>query len=473
MAPGLVARVGNTVGPITPQQQAAVAQLLIEQGRVDEIPTMELHPEQYAKEMAEIQQNPNVAPLVDPSQSQPAPMGMPPGGQPGAMPQMDPSQPGGGGGQPMQPMSKKADANNALKRCPKCNSATTTVEGYGDNTGDGSTAYAKCHSCQHVWDPHTSSRRIQLIAMPNPLLDPVDVQHQQNQSTLTWKDATGQSLQEGQVYNISSPKFQQPDIIRVERVKPDEIVGTLVDYGTPITIHKDQASRDQYTFEAADDGSNRAPDPNGGMPGLEQIPQTPPTTDQQSSMEPNLPTTSHTLASIALSDESDPEAEDLCHRCGASHLSHTYSSATTILHECWRCGSAWESKDDFEGIEPNANLEWIKHDSGPGGDDFFANYDRINSMNAMAGTQSRDFRASLDKDRRYQQVHELLESNAMQREAGKHFTQGEQRALINEHGTARNLEDLNLEGTHYKTRYDYTGKANGANVPVEHTFLGI
>ena len=81
--------------------------------------------------------------------------------------------------------------------------------------------------------------------------------------------------------------------------------------------------------------------------------------------------------------------------------------------------------------------------------------------------------AVIAKDHRLQAIHEVLANNKQQRVAGHNYSQAEQRELIDEDGHARNLDRLDLRGTHYKTQYDYTGKANGENVPVEHLFMGL
>ena len=94
-------------------------------------------------------------------------------------------------------------------------------------------------------------------------------------------------------------------------------------------------------------------------------------------------------------------------------------------------------------------------------------------MKESRGSQSRSLAAAVAKDERYQRIKDTLEGNKMQREAGRRFTPSEQRALINEKGTARNADLLDLTNTHYTTRYDYTGKANGENAPDSHLIFGL
>lgn len=74
----------DTQGPVSPEQIAAVQQLLLDTGRAQEVPNVPLHPELYAKELAQVaQQDQTVPPTIDPSQQPPPPP-----------PQMDPNQMG-------------------------------------------------------------------------------------------------------------------------------------------------------------------------------------------------------------------------------------------------------------------------------------------------------------------------------------------------------------------------------------------
>lgn len=150
LTPGVTAKTADTQGPRNPDQQKAVAQLLIDQGRANEIPTM-LDPAtswQYAEELAQVQNDPNPPPpsVEQPTQPQPDPsqmmmQGQPPGGMPpGAMPTGP-----GAGGMPMQ--GKTADSfdmrgdqyplpsggHGQFYRCPNCGGQmnTDTGECYG------------------------------------------------------------------------------------------------------------------------------------------------------------------------------------------------------------------------------------------------------------------------------------------------------------------------------------------------------
>jgi uncharacterized C2H2 Zn-finger protein len=496
LAGTFVGKVANGVGPQTPEQKAAVEQLLLNTGREQEIPEIESTPQKFWKELAEIQGgNNSTVPLVDPSQqpAQAPPPGMPPGGQPGAMPVMDPSQPGGGGGQPMMPMSHVADANNSVPRCPKCNCASTRIEGLGDNTGDGSSAFAKCPSCGNTFDP-TKTSGLKLVALENPMVvnedaaDQTQIHPEEGQDpTQTWLDASGQPLMIGQIYELYSPSYPVPDEVQIVTKKPEELGVKLVGEvgnmqgsdGTPdFKIRPQDIQEKGYSFQPNQETKpEQADQPIGGTPGMEQIPQSPPTTDETST---TYPQGGATVSSVLMSSDEDPDDEDLCHKCGNTIIYHTASSETQTMHECDRCGSVWETRDDYEGREASTDMSWIMNDTGPSGDSFF---DEMERAKASYGSQSRNIGSIAASDERYQRIKETLDTNKMQRAAGKHFSPAEQRGLINESGNARNSDMLDLSNTHYeeRSRKDATGfdprdpfnKNHGENAPDSHLVFGL
>lgn len=121
------------------------------------------------------------------------------------------------------------------------------------------------------------------------------------------------------------------------------------------------------------------------------------------------------------------------------------------------------------GVEAGTeNREWINEDDDA--EDFLAPR-RAGMREAQA---SRNLGDIASKDEVRQQIKEKLDREAMARkEAGRKFTPGEQRTLIDERGSARNSDLLDLEGTHYKTRDSYDSKVNGENVPESHFMLGL
>jgi hypothetical protein len=44
--------------------------------------------------------------------------------------------------------------------------------------------------------------------------------------------------------------------------------------------------------------------------------------------------------------------------------------------------------------------------------------------------------------------------SSMLKEAGRNFSPREQKDFVDEEGTARNMDRLNLEGTHYQSAFD-------------------
>lgn len=589
----------NTQGPQTPEQKAAVVQYLIEHHRGHEAPMVEIQPENFAKELADITRAPNLAPLPDPSQVTPLQPAPPPGG---SMPAPDMSQPGGGqGGQPMQPMSalgqhgpaagpcqhcgglgcprcawtgkfvedigpynerslqefppgsssgESADmqhlrdqylsavvaADSVAPRCPKCKSGTT---GLRQSQGvDGTTAecnacgnlwrlpgldvsksssevnrrcpkcnsgsievaqladrsQAGCHACGHIWDededyhthrnaPHEGSVIVALVDLPNPVQLPAAERHdptdhaQEHDTSMTWKDNSGQELAPNQIYEIHSPAFAVPDIIKIIDVNPDHISVKIVGQHSNLTggddnmpdfqVTRQEAQLEHYTFVPSHEGEqkdmdDRNTEPPSGTPGLEQVPPSGQTTDEASNSFP------HT----SVSHIEEPEEEDKCRKCGSTAVDHEMSSAELTMHQCVRCTHAWETKDHFEGKEAGVDLSWLMNDDGPGNDDFFEGMERAKAMRE-SGVTSRNLSDIAQKDPVYQRIHDALDEAHQQRVAGKMFSPTEKRALIDEHGDARNLEDLDLSHTHYDAREDYSGKTNPDNVPESHLLMGL
>jgi hypothetical protein len=303
-------------------------------------------------------------------------------------------------------------------------------------------------------------------------------------SSLTWKDDQGQPLMTGQTYDLAAPGYDMPDVVKVLYAHPDELGVKLVgefsnitgpEDGTPdFKLTPQDVQERNYTFTPADQGAGNtdgAPSaPLGTMPGLDQIPQSGQTTDEHAQSYPN------TVSSVvtALTDSPDRDDDDICDACGYTHVDHVMSSANTTMHECFRCAHMWETKDDFEGHQSSVDLSWLNNDSWDDGFDMEAG--RAAAMR-NAGQTGRNIGDVAAKDTRLQRIHEVLSSNRQDREqfrtSGRHYSPSEQRELIDENGHARNLDRLDLRGTHYLVRPDHTGKANGENVPPEHLIMGL
>ncbi len=504
----------NHQGPVTPEQIAAVQQWLIQHGRVHEVPNVELDPgnPEYAKILAEIQNNPNVMPSVKPEEATPVmpPQMNPPGGMP--VPGMGQGEPGG---QPMQPMASflpflaeedevqtcancgwkthlqdgeancpkchhpmnKTAADAVAPVCPECGSHTTGMVGDVDN-------HAKCHSCHHTWklenvvnDGSGGSTAISSVTaaddrlgdrpdgQANPVGVPAALQNEplntggDEDSSLTWTDVEGQPIKAHQEYEMHNPSYQIPDIIRVERVKPDGLEVTLLGtyandpnaMQTQVHISKQDMETQGLSFaplaQNADDHNNQPPP---GTPGDEQLPpQSQETTDEAADQ---LPT-----------PRSSVQEDNRCPSCGHYASYSELSDVDREIHDCDKCNKSWETKVEVVSGHTDLDLEWIKEDDS---------FDDFTPRAAGMRTQvaSRDLHAVAEKDERLREVHAVLAQRKMERKAGRHFTPGEQRELIDEDGVARNADLLDLEGTHYR---EIEGKVDPDRVPSDHLFLGV
>jgi hypothetical protein len=463
-------------GPVTDEQKSAVSQLLIQQGRQHEIPQMLQEPWNYAKELAEVTNSPNVAPNVDPNEQppQPAQEVAPPGATMPVPNPADPSAP-----QPQQMMGKTATPHNGAPRCPKCGSSTT---GFVADDGSGQ-LQCSCHSCHNVWKAdgdsvHTADAQVapadpNVVGVPAADQDQQQISENDQDSSHTWQDDSGAPLQAGQKYEMHSPAYTIPDIVRIDKVKPDAlVVSTIGEFSNegeqPLEyqheIPKEEADLQQLTFVPSD-GSD---DP--GNQSLEDY-------RQQDSQAPV-----NTEPTQAVGDGSEyhssvqESSEDLCPKCSSDHVTSSMSSATSSFHECFRCGHGWETREEDYADHNTAHRSWLMDESGPGGDDFFAEMQRHQAMRE-AGMSSRSLADIASRDNRLQEIKGLLSANGEERAlhtAGKKYTPSQQREFIDERGAARNADKLDLAGTHYEGSHRYIDeKANGSNVPTEHLFIGL
>jgi hypothetical protein len=463
----------NHQGPTTPEQISAVQQLLIEQGREKETPNVPIEPWNYVREMAQITEQQNVAPNVDPNQQPQMP-------QAPAVPPMDPSQmqapvdPS-----QMMPVAHTA-ADNIAPRCPNCNSATTGITG-GDYDG---TKSAMCHACGSVWEINNTVREKigaedggNVVGVPAADQEGQHDIEQEQDSSHSWQTSDGEPLHVGQEYELHSPSYSIPDIIKVDAIKPDAIVvSTIGEYspndagqpqdGAPLTyqreIPREEVDLEQLTFVPSD-GNSQAGEQS--LEEYQQREQAPVNTEpvDQPHIDPRT-------TSAKEEPEEQPELrDDVCPTCMSTHVASQLSSPTTSFHECYKCGAAWETKEEDYIDENTANRQWLMDESGPGGDDFFAEYERVQAMRESG--QSRSLSDIAARDPRQQAIRELLDAN--KHEAGKKFTPREQREFIDEQGVARNADKLDLAGTHYESHRYLGEKANADNAPDEHMFLGL
>lgn len=453
----------DTQGPVSPEQIAAVQQLLLDTNRAQEVPNVPIHPENYAEELAQVtQQNQTTPPPVDPSQQPPPPPVDP--SQMGQMPMPGMSIPGGGGaGGPAVPFTGKVATPHAgAPRCPKCGSATT-----GFINGLDGQAKGDCHSCGNTWN--IDGEVIKTSADPNPAAAPAADQtraydpSQDQDSSHTWQDVDSEPLVPGQEYEMFTPGMSIPDRVRIDQVKPDELLYSTVgelnpdpsNPGAEPLTYQSRISREDfqvrgYQFHKADNTSD------AGDQSLQQY--------QDTSQAPVNTEPSAVQSSVEGPDDS------YCPKCASAHISHSMSSPTTTFHECYKCGSGWETKDeDFETEGAQART-WVF--SGDSNDDFWSGFERAQKMQE-AGQGSRSLSAAAARDPRSQRIKEILDDNKQQKEAGRKFTPREQREFIDERGIARNRDKLDLDGTHYESHRYLGDKANGANVRDEDLFLGL
>jgi hypothetical protein len=477
-APGMGYTAANHQGPVTNEQIAAVQQLLIQQGRISELPDVPLQPQDYAKEMAEIQGNPNLAPQVDPSQIPPPPqppMG-PPGMGGGPPPGADPSQ--GGGGMPPQ-MGSVTAADSISRRCPNCHSGTTGL--LDDDEGS-----CYCSACGHTWTDdnikkHTvsSTRVSDDLQAINPSTQPAaehghrDITQEQD-SSLTWQDNNGEALQAGKEYEMHNPAYEIPDIVKVVFIHPNEVGLKLVgqfsneqgDNSPDIKLTQQRAKMDSITFiPTQNEQQDQQPPPT--TPGQSQVGPASQTTDEVENSYP-----SQTAISSVGQYEFD---SDVCPKCSSHDIEHRYASETREMHTCYRCEKVWETPIEDYGHQSSIDLSWLNESNGQ--DDFWAGMDRASQMRA-SGTSSRNISDIAAKDPRLAEISERLRQNKQNAEeflrtSGRKHSPAEQRALIDEQGLARNSDLLDLSHTHYETKWDSTGKANGENAPEAHLVFGL
>lgn len=481
-------------GPQTPEQIAAVQQFLIKHHREHEVPNVVMDPNNpaYVKILDKIQNQTQIsAPSVDPAEMTPPPAQQAP---PGAMPMPDPA--GGGGGQ-MQPMASfdpqndprfsyrafKQSADSVAPRCPKCGSGTT---GLASADGD-----CFCHACGNQFKRPIMKDNVTSAVAPrhedhqdlNPTTAPAADQQSRLDNADQGKpgqiaDASGQPLREGEEYEMVNPAYSIPDRVKIIRVKPDGLLVSIQgvfsnDPNTPqqedprpIPISRQDIQMQQLTFQpASGDADEMSQEPPSGTPGLEQVPPSGQTTDE---VDNSYPTHSSSVQDIE-----DAPDDDECRKCGSRSITSNMSSPTKIMYSCYDCGGAWEIDDSFEGRQASSDLDWIMNDSDSH-DDFFAGYERAKAMQSSTGV-SRDIR-SMNTDSRSQAIKDTLNRNKTERSsklAGKKFSPREQRDLIDEKGLARNLGNLDISGTHYESRFDLSGKANGDNVDDAHLIFGL
>jgi hypothetical protein len=354
-------------------------------------------------------------------------------------------------------VNKVADANTMTPRCPGCGSGSTRVDDLGGDptNADGSKGY--CPSCGLVFDPADPkvSRVSTLVfadevEVPNPAL-------QKRPDSPIWRDVHGKDLMPGHTYELHSAAFSVPTEIKVMNVKPDGLEAQLVGgvgnaTGQPdLKIDRREAQMEKYEFVPVQLGTGNVEPDNTPGQSPEQVPPLD-TTDNTPDVNPHTEITSGV------------QNNDICTKCGSLAVDSRMLSPEVTHYACVACTHEWESRDEDPGVLASVDLSWI-NESGDLG--FSPRYE---DMVKSTGNQTRNLADIASKDKRLQEIKARLDA---QKVAGKHFSPSEKKDLINEHGKARNLEDLDLTNTHYEARVDYTGKANGELVDDDHFVLGL
>lgn len=264
-------------GPHNNEQFAAVANLLRQEGRDEEIEAMLLEPWNYAEELARAQSKQSQPPQDDTQVAtppEPAQEAAPPGA---TMPVPGMSVPGqSAAGQMMAAVEKHATPDSYTPRCPECGSGST---GLLSEEGD-----CTCHACgntfqkdvatdfkssfTYVADHHEDAANE--VAVPA-----ADQEHQRDfrseqDSSKGWIDREGTPLHTGEQYEMRIPGVSIPDIVRVTAVKPNVIeVEYEGEHGTAnftSEIEKEEADLEGIEFSRLDAeasaGEDHMPEPN-------------------------------------------------------------------------------------------------------------------------------------------------------------------------------------------------------------------
>lgn len=502
-------------GPHNNEQFAAVAELLTSEGRQDEVPAMLAEPWNYAEEMARAMNRQTKPPIDDTlTDAPPAP---------------------------------------AVEEAPP--GATMPVPGMDAPQMTAGTHEATQKTAEPV-DHHEAENPINAPAADR--ISPEDHREEQDTS-LQWVDSTGAPLKVGQEYEMDSPGWTIPDIIKVRQVKPDGISVIIqseqgLDASTEIDKHEMELER--YTFTPSDATSVDEPiEDNIGNPddprqlpaaGSEQSDLSEPhfmMTHKQAtpdSLSPRCPKCNSGTTGIASEDGAiqchacgnvfdapilkDPKISKMfLHQCPAGHpFGSRHRTASNL--QCPECGSALDPATGLgEGVEerafpqqdhpnpgaftsedpaispqqqttpiqPQANafpnvsegeanqtafqqawdktfqdvkagvygdprqlnqqaVQYIQEERGPDSEHGISSSDINHTLFGLIRSgeiqpQSPPPQAMDETGLLPQEDHDYPTS----RTAGKKYTPMEQREFINESGTARNRDKLQLDGTHY------------------------
>jgi transposase-like protein len=357
----------------------------------------------------------------------------------------------------------------------------------------------RCHRCGKTWEvevttdsPVVKSHWIVKKARPgdgaaefgapNPVAAPAadatapGDRAQQQDSTLSWQSTDGTPLQVGQTYEMHNPNYPIPDVIKVEQVKPDSIVVTMVgEYNSPSDpqdangpgytheINLQEAQTEGLTFNpSGGEGEEEQSQDQGEQDGVGQTVNTEPVEQPHGDfpLHAKAETRENSVESAVL-------PTDQCPKCEYTHVTSNYTSPTEVAYECFRCAHQWKVADQDEDSELNPESRaWIKDDDGPSNE---IGFDPRALAMASSG-QGRNIRDIAQRDPRNAQIRERLNAN---KTAGAKFSPREQKEFIDEEGTARNADRLRLDGTHYVESAFDNSKANPDKVNDNYLGLGL
>ena len=438
-------------GPNTDEQKAAVAELLQQEGRSEEIPTMIMEPWNYSKELAQI--TGQEEPPEDIGQPGPPPPVTEP--QQGEMPV-----PGMGGGSPTSAPMLAAIAKYAgtvdgiCEACPQCGSHSTGYTDYEEGN-------AGCKSCGYTWKAkplveHSSATPHHDMGRGVPSIggEYEDEPEPEPHGSHSWVDASGEPLQVGQTYKMYSENYDIPDTIKIDAVKPDVIEYTIVgEYGLD---HRTELTHEEASLE----NLSFVPSEQEGEPVGE------------GDLEANF-------------DDGDPRAgagyEPTDSSTPHEMLAKTASPETVNIEPNWEGMRAWilniARTDIATALKINAEMgsegvtpEELSQASGVDPRTLYGFEDTQGEINELPETQppmghqgsiqetgpewlKDDNDSSLGPSTaNYEEAEDTGPAWLMEevRTAGAKMSPWEQRSYIDEVGDARNADKLSLEGTHYE-----------------------
>jgi hypothetical protein len=258
-------KTADSQGPRNDEQKAAVAEVLQEQGRGDEIPDMLLSPWNYSEELSQIQQKDTPPDPVDPSAATGV-AGGPPGGGMGGPPGMGaPPGMGGMGGPPpgMGGMGGPPPGMGGMGGPPPgMGGPPMGPPGMGGrpggppggNPGMGGPSMQPKSKVAEVEHPNVSVQ---------PAADKVRRREVDKERDVakTWVDEDQSPLKVGREYEMRSPAYDIPDIVRIVAIKPESVEFEIVsEFGlqhkTELTIQ--DAAMEGISFSEFE--SNETPD---------------------------------------------------------------------------------------------------------------------------------------------------------------------------------------------------------------------